>query len=137
MIHQLDLRHLVGRRHDVVGEAAGQKLALAVVAELLVERGADAVGGTAEHHAADDVGHHIAAAGDVNNDAFDDLLIVARDQSYWTLDGGAVFLHLGGFNGINEIPSWSFFGDSGQEKGLDRAETIGDIEEFNHLLNGK
>src|SRR6476646_9064132 len=55
VMDDLDRRDLVRRRQELIHEALRDALALVVVGELLVERGADAVGDPAHGHAAYDL----------------------------------------------------------------------------------
>src|SRR5262249_24858582 len=66
VVHYLDLGHLVRRRQEIIHEGLGDELALVVIGELLVERGADAVGDAAHGHAAHDlrVDHGAAVVAD-------------------------------------------------------------------------
>ena len=66
VMHDLDLRHLVGGRQQVIHEALGHQLAFVVIDELLQQRGAEAVGDAAERHALDDmrVDHRAAVMAD-------------------------------------------------------------------------
>src|SRR5262249_25834392 len=66
VVHDLDLGHLVRRRQEIIHEGLGDELALVVIGELLVERGADAVGDAAHGHAAHDlrVDHGAAVVAD-------------------------------------------------------------------------
>ena len=62
MLGQYDLRHLMRARQQVIGEGAGQQLALRVIVEMLVERGADTMRGATQYHALDDIGVDHGAA---------------------------------------------------------------------------
>ena len=66
MVHHLDVGDLVDRGQQVIHEGAGQQLAVVVVGENLIERGADAVRDAAIDHAVDDVGidHRAAVMAD-------------------------------------------------------------------------
>ena len=55
MMHDLDLRHFVRGRQQVIHEALADHLALVVIDEFLEQRGADAMRDAAERHALDDV----------------------------------------------------------------------------------
>lgn len=52
-------------------------------------------------------GTHLANAGDVNNDGYDDVLIGAHMYDNGQIDEGKVFLYKGGPSGISATSSWS------------------------------
>ena len=83
---RLDVRHvhrrnLAGRRHQIVDQARGVELALRVVDDLLVERGADALRDAAMHLPVDDqrIDHAAAVLGD--DEALHADLIGLADRS--------------------------------------------------------
>jgi hypothetical protein len=53
-----------------------------------------------------DFGIRVAAAGDVNGDGFDDVLIGADRASDLVYRAGCVYLHLGGPGGLGYEPAW-------------------------------
>ena len=58
-------------------------------------------------------GGAVAAAGDVNDDGADDLLVGASgysDKDNKLTEQGAVFLYQGGMYGLGDTPAWSYFG---------------------------
>ena len=56
-------------------------------------------------------GYSIAAAGDVNQDGFDDLLIGAYRYDNGQIDEGRAYLFLGGSGGLSFGPQWTAEGD--------------------------
>ena len=72
-------------------------------------------------------GNAVAAAGDVNGDGYDDLLVAAPRYEQDVYREGAIFLHYGGPAGLEEQPGWmAASGQKGAEFGASLA-TAGDV----------
>lgn len=56
-------------------------------------------------------GVKVAAAGDVNNDGFDDIVVGAVNYDNGQNNEGGAFLYYGSSNGPSNTPDWSFHGD--------------------------
>lgn len=56
------------------------------------------------------LGYAVAAAGDVNNDGFDDVLVGARWYQETLTSEGAAFLFFGSAPGLSETPNWTAVG---------------------------
>jgi hypothetical protein len=64
----------------------------------------------------DGFGVHVATAGDVNGDGYDDLLVGADEHSNGQQNEGRVDLFLGGPSGLAPAPAWSFESDSSEAR---------------------
>lgn len=53
------------------------------------------------------LGHSVAAAGDVNGDGFDDVIVGAPLATNGQVSEGQVFVHFGSASGLSVAPSWS------------------------------
>ena len=75
-------------------------------------------------------GAEVNAAGDVNGDGFDDVLVGApfyNDPASGFDDVGIVYLYMGGESGLSNVPAWSFKGSqTGQRVGVSAA-AAGDV----------
>ena len=69
-------------------------------------------------------GSHVASAGDVDGDGFDDVLVGASGFDGAFIDSGRVFLYAGGASGLSTTPSWSFDGD---RPGAFLSRALGDV----------
>lgn len=56
-------------------------------------------------------GNRVAAAGDVNNDGFDDVVVVATSYDSGQTDEGKAYLYLGASGGLSAAPSWTAEGN--------------------------
>lgn len=68
-----------------------------------------------------------SASADVNHDAFDDLVVSAPMYDDATVDGGKVWLYLGGAGGLATSSSWSFAPASGPTGANLRSLAFGDF----------
>lgn len=56
------------------------------------------------------LGYCVAAAGDVNGDGYDDVIVGAPFMEESRADEGRVSLHLGSADGLSSVPAWTAFG---------------------------
>ncbi len=62
-------------------------------------------------------GSSVAAAGDVNHDGYDDVIVGAPGYDLPGLTNcGAAFIFLGSESGLQTIPAWSFYGESSEAR---------------------
>ena len=89
-----------------------------------------------------ELGAHVAAAGDVNGDGFDDIVLGVPFYDAPLVDEGAVFLYLGGAAGIPSggpsVASAIFEGDQAGARFGESAASVGDAngDGFDDLLVG-
>ncbi len=76
--------------------------------------------------------HDVAAAGDVNGDGFDDLLVGAMKFSGRYVDSGKAYLYLGSKSGLGSAPAWASEYPIEPEQGVDELKE----QFFSHGLAG-
>ncbi len=71
-------------------------------------------------------GRPVGAAGDVNGDGYDDVIISALNYDNGETDEGRVVVYYGGASGLAAAPAWSVEGDQDYAY-LSRVSTAGDV----------
>ncbi|MEW5986174.1 MAG: FG-GAP-like repeat-containing protein [Chloroflexota bacterium] len=73
-------------------------------------------------------GYDVAAAGDVNGDGYDDVIIGAPNYDGALSDAGQVYLYLGAAGGLGNTPSWTTEGDQANLELGKAVGTAGDVD---------
>ena len=74
-------------------------------------------------------GRAVAAAGDVNGDGFDDVLVGARLFDTGETDAGRAFLYLGSATGLSPSPAWTAEGNQATALFGYRVDSAGDVND--------
>jgi hypothetical protein len=64
---------------------------------------------------ADDYGYSVGAAGDVNGDGYDDVIIGAPERAALFADQGAAMVHYGSAAGLSPTAAWTILGSNGTQ----------------------
>jgi len=72
-------------------------------------------------------GYRVAAAGDVNNDTYDDVMVSARFFDDPEYGEGKVFLYYGSAGGLNTSPGWTADGDQADAEFGKSISSAGDV----------
>jgi hypothetical protein len=83
-------------------------------------------------------GRAVAAAGDVDGNGFDDVLVGAPSYGETSADEGAAFLFLGSATGLPDQPAWSVYGGQTDASFGSAVNTAGDVngDGFDDVLVG-
>lgn len=83
-------------------------------------------------------GTSVGTAGNVNGDAYDDVIVGAPEYNNGITKVGAAFVYYGSESGLNEIPAWSVLGSHKDAQLGYAVSTAGDVngDEFDDVVVG-
>ncbi len=77
--------------------------------------------------AGDSFGYSVAAAGDVNGDGYDDVIVGAYDNDDGGADAGEAYVYFGSSSGLSATPDWSDQGEAADDQFGECVATAGDV----------